>query len=86
MKKLLVSCILLVCLLSQVAFTKNFTGKTKDEAINKWKIYETYNNQLSWSNYVNGHKEEIMNYVKQKTIKQYNPYMVTPIGIIKKEN
>ena len=82
--KRIISIFILICFSSQTIFANSYVGRTKEEAVNKWKIQQEYKQQKSWVEYVNNHRQEILNYVKQENIKYYEPYIVTPVGLIKK--
>ena len=73
----------MVCLFTQTAFAVGITGKTKEEVIVKW------NKQHELKKF----KDtvivcELVKDIQTKNLQHYEPniYIITPLGVIEKEN
>ena len=62
---------------------KYIKGKTKEEVVYQWKEKQRQEAIISWKKYCESYRASIEK-VKQENLKNYNPYVVTPIGIINK--
>ena len=82
MKKLLISSCLLLCIYSQCIFGQSFTGKTKEEAVNKWRIYQNYIIYTNQKEYIVEYQSKLAEYIKQINMRNQTFNIITPLGII----
>ena len=79
MKRIFLICFI-ICMFTQNVFAVGITGKTKEEAIYKWDKHQKSERIKN-----NGIICELVKEIQRKNLQQYVPYIMTPLGKIKKE-